>query len=358
MIKFARLSKPRFCSLLKARNILFLGCNLLLIMKNIILFALYLILTVACQEEKIKVPDIGRKIVINALITTDSLFSVSLTQSGPFADDYYQYPEHRFDAKIYQNNILVDSLYGFPHNDTDPNDFYLYKSDYGSKKITPLPGNEYKIMVNTAGLPEASATTKIPDLVRISFIDTVMSFVPPVTPLPLDQSFEGKITCNVQFSDPPGEKNYYILMLYKRAYHIRHPSIEELSVDCKDPIIEEKFEGGVAFSDKIINGKKHEVAIPFGCIAFGYPFYDDRDYTYGHGPTTIGPPIKKTFYFRLYSITEEFYKYIQTLNLYHKNIDNPLADPVLIYSNVNGGLGIFGGAAVSVDSLVYDYKKN
>ncbi len=319
-------------------------------MKYFIVYTLCLILFTACTKEKIEVPDTGRKIVINGLITTDSLFNVSLTQSGILTDrGNYQHADLRFNTKIYENNVLVDSsLYGF----TYPDGYYGYllASDYGSRKVIPFPGNEYKIVANAAGLPEASATTKIPNLVKISFIDTLMTEV-----------YKGYITCNVQITDPPDEKNYYMLMVKRKVYNIHTRGIPEIEFDCTDPIIEEKLmDGGtigIAFSDKIINGKKHKIPIKIGQSAFGYPFLDDREVTTGHGPTIIGPPIKKTFYFRLYSITEDFYKYIRTLNLYGKNFGNPLTDPVLMHSNVNGGLGIFAGAAVSVDSLVYDYSK-
>jgi hypothetical protein len=67
------------------------------------------------------------------------------------------------------------------------------------------------------------------------------------------------------------------------------------------------------------------------------------------------PDHKKTIYLRLYSITEECFRYIQTLNLFEKDFGDPLTNPVQVFSNVTGGFGIFAGAAVSSDSIVFNY---
>jgi hypothetical protein len=63
----------------------------------------------------------------------------------------------------------------------------------------------------------------------------------------------------------------------------------------------------------------------------------------------------KIVYLRLYNITEEYYQYIQTLNLFLKNYKNPLAEPTQVFSNINGGYGILGGAGVSTDSVIFRY---
>ena len=136
---------------------------------------------------------------------------------------------------------------------------------------------------------------------------------------------------------------------------------ENMDFLCNDAIVEEKLIGheggalspnpirGIAFSDKTINGQKSDLTITISCIAIGLPFWiDDPSYNKDGNH-------KKVIYFRLYSITEEYYKYIQTLNQYNKDYDNPLADPVQVYSNVTGGYGIFAGAAVSTDSIVFTY---
>jgi hypothetical protein len=197
-------------------------------------------------------------------------------------------------------------------------------------------------------------------LVKINHVDTSQIIVP--------FSCDGcnilkdvHLICNIEFADPDNETNYYLfsmLKVYKR-YNFKYALT--LGFLCDDPIVEEKLTsqvgnslssnplGGIAFSDKTINGQKCNFTVTIGGIDLGLPFYNDD-------PDTNDPDNhKKSVYFRLYSITEEYYKYLQTLNKYSKNYGNPLSDPVLVYSNVTGGYGIFAGAAVSSDSLVFTY---
>jgi len=320
-------------------------------MKHLLLNSLFLLLVCACQKENVEIPDTGRKLVINGLITTDSLLNVRISPSYFFKDIYMgwaTFPEFdSADVRFYRSNTFLDSLnYSVQNNNYD-----VYpSSNYMSNNIYPLPGNEYKIIVKRTGFPDATATTIIPELVKIEKVDTSR----------IDVSGSNFImNCKIEFTDPPGEKNYYLFNIIKirifpwwRAY---------LAFDCHDPVIEEELcsnsgsgsissvvydKFGFAFSDKLIDGKKYSLNVSFK----GSYWYNDIYY-----------PIPKTsyiYYFRLISITEDYFKFIQTLNLFNATYMNPLAEPVMVYSNVSGGYGIFAGAAVSTDSIfLHDLRK-
>jgi hypothetical protein len=334
-------------------------------MKSFLHLTICLVLIAACKQE-ILVPDTGRKLVINGLISTDELFNVSITQSGILPDFAYQYQHPDIKAALYKNNIFVDSLYSFPVNPNN-SDQLMLSGNYRSKNTVPLPRDEYKIVVNAKGFPEASSSAKVPGIVKVNFIDStrIVYDTARIVYTGIDNQTFGHLTgidfvCNIEFTDPADKANYYLLFVH-RIPRVDNDSIK-IYFDSPDPIIEEKLRDynsviGIAFSDRIINGKKHKIPIYINCQEFGYPFYDDRMRTYTAGQMVVGPITKKTFYFRLYSIDEGFFKYIQTLNLYKHNFGDPLSDPVLMPSNVNGGYGIFSGAAVSVDSLVYKYHQ-
>jgi hypothetical protein len=162
------------------------------------------------------------------------------------------------------------------------------------------------------------------------------------------------LICDLEFTDPSDEVNYYLFNINLNIYYFhnkfRYP---HFVFDCKDPVAEEKLLSnyqpleGFAFTDKIINGKKYKFRISINGGEIGRPFINNwpgDDYGY-----------RKTIYFRLYSITGDFYRYIQALNLYHKSFDNPLADQVIVPCNIKGGYGFFTGAAVSSDSIVFIY---
>jgi hypothetical protein len=169
------------------------------------------------------------------------------------------------------------------------------------------------------------------------------------------------LKCNIEFSDPANETNYYLFDVYKKYKEYSFKHSENIPIYSNDPIVEEtlfSIEGGffttysaygIAFSDKIINGLKSSLSVIIRCASIGLPFYNDDSYADEDGNH------RKVVYFRLYSITEDYFKYIQTLNQYYKSYDNPLSDPVLVHSNITNGYGIFAGAAVSSDSLVFTY---
>jgi len=318
----------------------------------------------ACQPEKIDMPDTGRKIVINGLITTDSLLNVFINKSGGidvwgsvFRSDF-----KNANVYIYQNNICIDSLYHlypllhhigndslFHYSDTLLSNQYVYSTgNYLSKHVIPLAGNEYKIVTKAPGLPDATASTKIPNIVKIENIDTSWSIAT------IGNSSYGLMTCHIDFTDPANETNYYLFNICKFPnFYVNYFYCLFL---CDDPIVEEKLienpydlgEEGIVFSDRLINGKKYSLTV-------SYP--DDRSELGWTYPGIKYKEFKEVVYFRLYSISEEYFKYIQTLNLYYAKIGNPIAEPVQVHSNIIGGYGILGGAAVSCDSLVVMRKQ-
>jgi hypothetical protein len=300
----------------------------------------------SCSKELKDFPDLGRRIVINALLTTDSVASVRVSRSY-FINDISGhsgtnpfYDLDSADVEIRQSNIKVDSLY---HKNFDA--FYLYKvfnsGNYRTKNLIPQTGIQYEIIARHVNLPDASASIIIPKEVKIIKVDTSRITFPQGTYINTNAGYK----CDIEFNDPADEKNYYILDVRELA-GIDYPVPDNnLDFSCIDPIVEEKlFSGyyneGISFSDRLINGQKHILSIRIRKELIGN--YTDSD--------------TQIVCFRLYSITEDYFRYIHDLNLYSKNFGNPLADPVLLNSNVSGGYGMVSGAAVSSYSIIF--KKN
>jgi hypothetical protein len=324
-------------------------------MKYILLSILYMAIFTSCQQEKIEIPDTGRKIVINGLITTDNLINVTINKSVSLrnfgiGDDI---DEDSANVYMYQNEILIDSL---NYNKKKLINSALYFTpNYWSKKIFPLPGKEYKIIVKRNGLPDATAKTTIPNAVKIEFADSTRIKMDPDT-FGSSVYSNDRLICNIEFFDPLSEDNYYCLDLKSNYYDIWlppsdgkiHCDIRSVFFETNDPIVEERLIGGnglegIIFSDKLVNGKKYKLTISFNL----------RQLIRGYSSDYI--PYKNVIYFRLLSITKDYYVYIKTIKQYSKNYSNPLAEPVEVNSNVTGGYGIFTGAAASQDSIVFKY---
>lgn len=318
-------------------------------MKYLAIFSIILILTTNCKKENFGIPDTGRKIVINGLITTDDFLNVSLSRSAYINDisgtaTTGLYDLENADVRFYQNGKYIDSLYYAKR------DYYVYAvffpGNYWSKSTVPLSGKKYEIIVKLPGLPDVTASTTIPNLVKIERVDTSQIILPTT----YDQENNVGLKCKIEFTDPGNETNYYLFNIVKIPNFDNFSN--NISFECQDPIIEDNLNTGIAiegitFSDKTINGQKHSLEVIIRGDEIGYPFKNSVE----------SYPSKnvETVYFKLYSITEEYFRYIQTLTLFDKNYSNPLAEPVIMYSNITGGYGIFSGAAVSSDSLVFQY---
>lgn len=310
-------------------------------------FVVIILLVASCQKEEIKVPDTGRKIVINGIITTDSLINLNLSRSLYITDSALVEENLLSNAQaiVYENNVTIDSLqYGGDIFINTGLDIYV-PSNYRSKAGFPQSGHEYEIRVSSTGLPEASARVLIPGMVKIDHLDTSLVKLSGTF-----QEWESNIRlyCDIAFTDPGNEKNYYLLYIYRKPAFSSNSS--NMVFSCQDPVVEEYLNHGtmmegVAFSDKSINGQKHILRVTLNGKDIGKPFFND-DFMESH---------MKIIYFRLYNITEAYYQYIQTLNLFLRNYKNPLAEPTQVYSNIDGGYGILGAAAVSTDSVIFRY---
>lgn len=342
--------------------------------KNSLLLLLGLLLFVACNDEKIDIPDTGRKLVINGLISTDDMVNVSISKSvslKTFGTGEYVNNDSA-SVYIFQNDSYIDSLKYSNSSKIHSNNNIIYhenlfsQSNYWSKNIYPIPGNKYKIVVKRKGLPDAIAKTIIPNLVKINLTDALrIKMAPDSSYDPFANNYtlicKDQLKCSVEFTDPSNETNYYYLDIINSIPSIFDPQsgddprifITQKKVDfeCFDPIIEEKLENEkIFFSDKLINGKKCKLTFLLSMLGFIDP---RTGIVGGYSPNMLN--IKSVYYFRLHSISKEFYDYLKNLKLYRNNYNNPLAEPVIVNSNIIGGYGIFAGDAVSRDSIVFQW---
>src|ERR1035437_6128237 len=121
-------------------------------MKYFVLLFMLLIELTACQNDKLDIPDTGRKIVINGLITTDSLLNLKLSKSAYYNDmpiDYFDLDNAK--AYFYEDNILIDSLHPVEHWPLW--EIVFYQSNYRSRNVFPKSGKKYNIKVMAPGYP-------------------------------------------------------------------------------------------------------------------------------------------------------------------------------------------------------------
>jgi len=62
--------------------------------------------------------------------------------------------------------------------------------------------------------------------------------------------------------------------------------------------------------------------------------------------------LQRHIYFNLQNITEEYYKYLKSGGGVATYNGTSFVEPIIEYTNIEDGLGIYGGAAVTLDSLL------
>jgi hypothetical protein len=128
---------------------------------------------------------------------------------------------------------------------------------------------------------------------------------------------------NVSFHDPLESRDAYMINLYQKDIDNQWQKIEIWPKNTATNT--ESYEGGILIHDELFNGEDYS-------MSFEYPNYGDGE----QGNTDNG--IYKVV---LSHFNRDFYQYVHTVNLNQEAEGNPFAEPVIIYSNVKNGYGLF-----------------
>ncbi len=274
----------------------------------------------------IKFSDIKKRIVVHSLFSPASIIKIKLTEEAAMDENL---PNGNFKIienaliVLFEDNKLIDTAY------YDKNGYYYTKTK-------PQVNRSYKIVVTAEGYDKVTAEDKIPEPV-------------PIDSLSKSDNNDDFFTYLVKvfFTDPENRENYYLFTTYwynltykdqsSAYYRIDDPVIGKwVSMDLRFPI----------FNDELLN-KTH--------------IFDMQIHAYGENLYEIGA----YYVVNLMSISRNMYLFMGSYNKQVYTTDDENIEPFLdgliepspIYSNVEGGLGIFAGYAVSKDSVYFDGGK-
>jgi len=174
------------------------------------------------------------------------------------------------------------------------------------------PGDVCRIMVTHEGFPIATSTQTVPQKVEISSLKYSENGG-------LDTEGSEKSKVDIKFSDPVG-KNFY-------ETYVKSNSPQSWSdyyyTTINEPGASESLNYyGVIFNDLAFEGKGKDLSLLI-----------DRTFESQAREFDISVIWR--------SATEDYYKYVRTAKVHYENSENPFATPADVYSNINGGLGIF-----------------
>lgn len=196
-------------------------------------------------------------------------------------------------------------------------------------------GNTYELKVTHPTFGTASASQVMPEPIPLANIE-VRRFNQNQGNFN-DASGELKLT----FNDPPNERNYYELIAQKQCIFsyedgqgniVRDTFPSEVYFETSEDTPGADLNttqgydwGAIMLDDTNFNGQE---------FTFSPRFYDSC-FVEGEDPTN---QIYKVFW---RTVSEEYFNYSKSLYLNSISQDNPFAEPVSVFTNVEGGIGAF-----------------
>lgn len=283
-------------------------------MKILFLFCTILLLTSCIKEVKLDVDPLPQKVVVNGFICPDSTFKVHISLTSAMQESK---------QLVLNATVLVFE-----------NDVFLYSlvnqgTGWYGVWASPSEGKKYRIEVSVPNFETVTAETEIP-----IFPEIQDAWYEKIGANPNEfGTYEAKTT--IIFQDDPTRKNYYQpgrnIYLYEQTKETDESILTETDLEYNPYYY--------YFSDALFDGQVKQLVLRGGGIiqeSFSEIYYQ-QDYTHS---------------FRI--VSEEYFKGIKTWTLHSFNqssdgyINDPLTllflgEPIEMYSNVTGGLGVFAG---------------
>lgn len=262
------------------------------------------------------------KLVLNSLFTPDSIWSVHVSRSLSVLDNGDL--DSVFDATVTITDDIGSPAILLHHNLAG---FYIADS------ARPIPNRTYTLNASAPTYEPVSATNAIPGAVQILNLDTTFIYNP-------DSSVDLKVS--ITFNDPAGLANFYLVEMIR--YDTISFGMDTIGysfpeyMTCTDPNIETESEFDnvyryLLFKDSSFDGQEYTL--------------DFEVENFIHDNSGGGGNFKASASLNLISSSEAFFNYRRSYLAYQRVDGNPFAQPVQVYTNVEGGYGIFAGGTRS-----------
>lgn len=214
-----------------------------------------------------------------------------------------------------------------------------YQSNY-----TPAIGDHLEVRINNAG-EQTVANTEVPHSQKLEILETKTDILEKIEflrePWPFIGYNRGYVNMKLRLHDPAGEKNYYRLVVRGSIQYVESAKVWDTYLST-DPIFRDERLTSTwgawnacfsnVFDDSLIDGESYEFNIQT------YILTDSDFYIYPW----------PTYEVSLQSITEDYYRYLKSMQLYRISREDTYSEGVYIHSNNEGGWGLLGGISGEV----------
>jgi hypothetical protein len=222
---------------------------------------------------------------------------------------------------------------------------------YSTRRFRPEPGARYTVRVSAPDLETVEATDRVPQLPPVRLASESIEEI--------DGYYNRELRLTID--DPEDTSNYYHILLRKRKFYrdstesggtriYRSEKDETFRtrdrsiIDEMERLIEESnvYRGREAtFTDVLFGGTEHTIRLLV------------RDNLVPLAPGEEGH-VRTEYLLLVSALSTDAYQYARTKRLFERTDENPFAEPVRVFSNVEGGYGIVGGRAT--DTLRIDVR--
>lgn len=298
--------------------------------KYIFLFiAIGLLLSAACEKaEKIDdFPLVKPTLVINSHFNDIDPITVHVSRSLSVLDNAELKDINDARVELYKDGSLIETLTASA--DGEGNYEFIEIADIGAEYQVKAYHSKYDDISSEIEILPA-AFTFTPGVIKI--LDSTSWYDSWDSVTNIDFSAQMSFTVH----DVAGEENYYAFRV------IEVDSIKDWQ---SGQLIEvERPMSSLTSTDPAIDAGMTEV---FGSdenslILFTDELFDGKDYTMSFDFSGYTSD-KARFYLKVYSLSRASYLYEKSNLLYDNAMNNPFAEPVQIYNNIENGFGIFAG---------------
>ena len=319
--------------------------------KTYIPFLLAAVIFDSCQKVIEFNGEITEPIVtVNCLLSPDSAVSAQVSLSNFFLSNdtvYKMIPDAQ--TNLFVNGTLKETL---SYNTSKG----LYVGSY-----KPVSGDSLSLQIKIPGKPDVTCSTSLKPTVYIESIEKKITPTGKLTPIlfkrkisptqmkldTIGYGYEQKMSCVLHFTDDGADLNYYRLTVLNKItidtlktynYNFNFDDVvsgnTNNSIGPPTSLVSNKYN---IFDNQLFKGKQYD--LKFSILFYRYEFLP------GINKTTN----KQEFSINLQKISHSYYRYLQTRA--GINTRNFFAEPVQVYSNVDGGLGIMGTYTNSVQKF-------
>jgi hypothetical protein len=238
-----------------------------------------------------------------------------------------------FDDEKQVKDFVLDSMYatpfsfiGLPNASVAPVKLYFHTTT----TTTARSGRPYTIEVKFTGMKTVTATNTIPRPVRANAV---------VQPLGSALNIDGvpMIKHSFTIDDNGGRENYY--------------GIEVLAVQGGHSERIPFFSGNKSFSENltVIDGQHSQGVLyqPENGVYFSNGKFRGRNESFDFYVDELYTTAPYAIELRVLTLSKDFFEFATSYQKQKSNIGNPFAEPTQVYSNIENGLGIFAGYAVT-----------